>query len=313
MRFGTSRLFISLLICQFVYFGSVAHALSPLSAPPPLQKPLQRPDWQPQQWQPPQILISNANTSNQPIVLRSVNIHSEVFAGQAQTRIEIKLFNPNNRILEGELQFPLLHGQIVTGFALDVNGKLRNAVPVPKARGQEIFEDIRRRRVDPGLLEATASNQYKLRIYPIPAMGERRAVITVNETLSTNAAGIAHFRQPLQFATKIEDFHSSTRIVGLDAANVQIKSAPAGLTSQSAWGSTTLQLQRKQWLAIAGQNDWLQVQLTTPKSNKPSVLVGKSDEQYHFVPKGITGVNALPNGALIASPAASSIPDSNNS
>jgi Ca-activated chloride channel homolog len=283
MRFLPTCAITLALLCHAALQMHSAQALSVSAPPPPLHKPLTPVDWQPPRWIPPQIIINNSNVSNQPIVLRSVNIHSEVFAGQAQTRIEIKLFNPNNRLLEGELQFPLLNGQIVTGFALDVNGKLRDAVPVPKARGQEIFEDIRRRRVDPGLLEATANNQYKLRIYPIPAMGERRAVITVTETLSANAAGIAHFRLPLQFASKIEDFHLSARIVGLDTANVQIKTAPTGITSQSAWGSTSFQLQRKQWLAVAGQNDWLQLQLTTPKNNKPSILVGKSSDQHYFV------------------------------
>ena len=57
--------------------------------------------------------------------------------------------NPNARVLEGELQFPLLDGQQVIGFAMDIDGKLRDAVPVDKARGQMMFEEITRRGVDP--------------------------------------------------------------------------------------------------------------------------------------------------------------------
>jgi len=43
----------------------------------------------------------------------------------------------------------------VLGFALDVNGRMREAVPVDKARGQAVFEDITRGQVDPGLLQIT--------------------------------------------------------------------------------------------------------------------------------------------------------------
>ena len=54
-----------------------------------------------------------------------------------------------------------------SSFALDVDGKLRAAVPVEKARAQQVFEDIARRRVDPGLLQTTIGNNYKLRVYPL--------------------------------------------------------------------------------------------------------------------------------------------------
>ncbi len=66
-------------------------------------------------------------------------------------------------MLEGELQFPLADGQQISGFALDINGEMRDAVPVPKDRSRQVFEEIARRGVDPGLLEQTAGNQFRLR------------------------------------------------------------------------------------------------------------------------------------------------------
>lgn len=275
MRIRPRKFHTLWVLCIFLLLQGLPFASLALSPSPP-----------PTNWQPPQLVISPSGSVNAPIVLRSVQIHSEVFAGQAQTRIEIKLFNPNNRVLEGELQFPLLEGQIVTGFALDVNGKLRDAVPVPKAIGQEIFEDIRRRRVDPGLLEATAFNQYKLRIYPLPAMGERRVVITVTESLATNKQGLSQWRLPLQYASKVEDMLVNVRLVGLDAKHVLIASSPTGFSSQSAWGSTTVRWQRKQWPASPGANDWLHLALQTPIdgwTTTPSVLTGRSGEDAYFI------------------------------
>ena len=79
---------------------------------------------------------------DQPVELRKLRVNTEISGGVAQTTLEMEFYNPNRRVLEGELQFPLLPRQEVTGFALDINGKLRDAVPVEKARGQEVFEEI---------------------------------------------------------------------------------------------------------------------------------------------------------------------------
>ena len=110
-----------------------------------------------------------------PVEIRRVQIDAQVAGLVAQTRVELEFFNPNQRVLEGELQFPLQAGQVVTGFALDIAGELRPAVPVEKAKGRQVFEDVIRARVDPALLEATEGNNYKLRVYPLPARGSRRS------------------------------------------------------------------------------------------------------------------------------------------
>nr|WP_255595701.1 VIT domain-containing protein [Lysobacter sp. BMK333-48F3] len=107
--------------------------------------------------------------------------------------------NPNARVLEGELQFPLQPGQQVAGFALDIGGAMRDAVPVPKAQGRQVFEAIERRGIDPGLLEQTAGNQFKLRVYPIPAGGTRRVRLDLVESLRLDGEGWL-YQLPLRFA-----------------------------------------------------------------------------------------------------------------
>ncbi|MEO8390517.1 VIT domain-containing protein [Polaromonas sp.] len=230
----------------------------------------------PPTWRPPAIAVS---PSAQAIELRAVSIEVDLFGDQAQTRIELRLFNPNPRVLEGELQFPLQEGQVVTGFALDVNGRLRDAAPVPKAKGQEIFEDIRRRRVDPGLLEATAGNQYKLRVYPIPAQGERRVVITLNETLPHHRdAGV--LRVPLAFASAVGQLQVQVRAHGTAQQDVQLIQAPADAQLSANAAGTELHLQKNQWLAPQGPAGWLQ--LAVRHTGKPQVMVGESGGKSFF-------------------------------
>ena len=146
-----------------------------------------------------------------PIRLQKVDVRAEVLGTAAHTRVEMVFFNPNERVLEGELQFPLLDGQTVTGFALDIFGELRPAVPVDKAKGQQVFEDVSRARIDPALLEKTQGNNYKLRVYPLPAHGTRRVVLEFDEMLSGDSLGGAYkhvysntYRLPLQFAETVE-------------------------------------------------------------------------------------------------------------
>jgi hypothetical protein len=112
----------------------------------------------------PRLVVQGAEI---PIRLESVAITTSIAGRLAQTSVELVFFNPNARQLEGELQFPLLDGQEITGFAMDFDGKLREAVPVEKSRGQAVFEDITRVRVDPALAEKTVGNNFKLRVYPL--------------------------------------------------------------------------------------------------------------------------------------------------
>lgn len=115
--------------------------------------------------------------AEQPVRLESLSIAVEQLAGLAAARIEMRFRNPNARVLEGRLRFPLAEGETVTGFALDVDGELRDAVPVAKARAEQVFEDITRQRVDPGLLQYVEGNRHELRIYPLPPGGTRTVVL----------------------------------------------------------------------------------------------------------------------------------------
>ena len=163
----------------------------------------------------PQLVI--AAPGDTPVRLQQVAVHTEVSGSLAVTEIALTFHNPNRRILEGELQFPLLAGQNVLGFALDVNGRMREAVPVDKARGQAVFEDITRAKVDPGLLQITQGNNFKLRVYPIPALGTRQVLIRYAETLKKRAGRLV-YRLPLEYADTLDNFRLDLNVVGTKGA-----------------------------------------------------------------------------------------------
>lgn len=128
-----------------------------------------------------------------------------VVGNRMTTTYDMYFYNPSGQVLEGELNFPLGEKQDVSRFALDVNGILREAVAVEKEQGRVAFEAVVRRRVDPALLEKGTGNNYKARIYPIPARGYKRVVLAYDEALTImDKAQLV--KVPLAFQKKLEDF-----------------------------------------------------------------------------------------------------------
>jgi Ca-activated chloride channel family protein len=127
--------------------------------------------------------LMSSDPHSDPIALQQMTIGAAISGGMAETTVKMVFHNPNRRQLEGNLQFPLADGQQITAFALDIDGVLRPAVPVDKARGRQVFEEIQRRQVDPGLLELTQGNNFKLRVYPILPRATRTVEIKYTEIL----------------------------------------------------------------------------------------------------------------------------------
>ncbi|GHV56283.1 hypothetical protein FACS1894182_02510 [Bacteroidia bacterium] len=143
--------------------------------------------------------------SEAEVYLQSLDIQVEVTGNIATTRYVMVFKNRTGKILEGELLFPLPDGVTVSHYALDINGKMREAVPVEKAKATQVFEEIEQRRVDPGLLERVEGNNFRTRIYPIPAQGTRTISIGYEEELSEEK-GYFYYRLPMAYPEAIENF-----------------------------------------------------------------------------------------------------------
>src|SRR5262249_3405112 len=202
MPYGAIRRFVAAIVYVVVAAFDTAPALA--------QSPIE-----PGRIARPQLVIPGRIDA--PVTLQSVSVRAEIRGRFALTEVELTFRNPNARILEGELQFPLPEGQGVIGFAMDVDGKLRDAVPVDKARGRAVFEEITRGSVDPGLLEATQGNNFKLRVYPIPAGGIKRVLLRYGGPLPEGTNGIVYLL-PLDYADRVGSFSLDLRVSGAATA-----------------------------------------------------------------------------------------------
>ena len=157
-----------------------------------------------------------------PMRIDKLNINIKVIGNVAVTTMDMTFFNDNTRTLEGEFNFPLADGQTISRFALDLNGNMREGVVVEKEKGRKTFEAIVRRGVDPGLLEKTEGNNFKMRIYPLPAKGTRRVILAFEQEL-TDKGNYDLYLLPLKIEESIAKFSIHTEVVksaaSVDAEN----------------------------------------------------------------------------------------------
>lgn len=165
----------------------------------------------------------NSNGSELPLKLDNLDISINVLGNIATTTMEMTFFNSTNRILEGELVFPLGEGQTISRFALDINGKLREGVVVEKQKGQQVFEAVVRRNIDPGLIEKTKGNNFKTRVYPIPANGYKKVLIAFEGELNYSENEYLYLL-PMNFDNRVNNFNLHVEIYNQEISPIVAKS-----------------------------------------------------------------------------------------
>ncbi|MGD2085519.1 MAG: VIT domain-containing protein [Candidatus Aminicenantes bacterium] len=144
-------------------------------------------------------------SKKEPLTLTGLSVDVTINGFIAETKMTMTFFNPHDRILEGDFNFPLPEGSFVNGYALDINGVMVDGVVVEKQKGRVVFEKIVRQGVDPGLVEWVEGNNFRTRIFPIPAKGSRTVSVRyLSELIFKNTK--PYFYLPLHFKEKIKDF-----------------------------------------------------------------------------------------------------------
>ena len=85
--------------------------------------------------------------------------------------------NPNSRVMSGELEFPIPDGAFVCGYALEINGDMIPGVICEKEKARVAFENEKRKRVDPGIVEHVKGNIWRTRIFPLNPKTPRKAEV----------------------------------------------------------------------------------------------------------------------------------------
>ncbi|MFV0345342.1 MAG: VIT domain-containing protein [Bacteroidales bacterium] len=156
-------------------------------------------------------ITSNISKNETEIQIKKLKVDVFVLENIATTTLEMEFYNANNRVMEGELNFPLANGVTVSRFALDVNGEMREGAVVEKEKATQAFESVIRRNIDPGLVEVTKGNNFKARVYPIPAKGYKKALIAFEQELKGDEKYV--YQLPVNFKHELEKFSVKVEVV----------------------------------------------------------------------------------------------------
>lgn len=115
----------------------------------------------------------------------------------ATTEVDQTFGNPNNYDVEGTYLFPVPAGFNINDFAMKVNGKQVSGELLDAEKARSIYEEIVRKKKDPGLLEFVGQQVYRARVYPIPANGKVDVTIRFTGALEP-VGGTVTYRYPLK-------------------------------------------------------------------------------------------------------------------
>ncbi len=177
---------------------------------------------------PPPMLMVRRGKRSVPLQLTRVDIRATIIGHLAQTQMTMTFYNPNNRSHEGDLYFPLPQGSTVSGYALDVNGRMVDGVVVDKDRARQVFEAEVRKGIDPGLVEWTKGRNFKTRVFPIPARGSRTIRVSYVADVNQTADG-AIYQLPLSFRKKVQAFSLRVEVVKAATKPLVKSGGPQGL------------------------------------------------------------------------------------
>ncbi|RXM46044.1 VIT domain-containing protein [Flavobacterium sp. YO64] len=204
-------------------------------------------------------------------------VNVKVVGNIAYTTAEMHFFNSGTRQMEAELIFPLPENVSVSRYAIDINGKLREAVPVNKNKGKQVFEAIEHRRVDPGLLEKVDGNNFKTRIYPLMPNGERTVVIGYEEELSAFDKDNLAYQLVSRFPKKLDQFEINVSVLGASTAPI-VTGNSGNEIAFSKWNQAFQASVKKENY----QPEEKLVFKIPIQQNIPSVLMQNVGGQYYF-------------------------------
>ena len=221
-----------------------------------------------------------AQAAARKVWIEKVEVEVRLTGWFAETEFDLTFRNDGERAEEGEFALPLPPGATVSGYALDVNGRMRDAVSVEKERARTAYETVKRRMIDPGIVERETENVYRTKVYPIPARGTKRLIIRYHERLADRDGGLV-YRLPFGFTNKLGSFSCRVRGRGYEFAKT------AGLEFADDGGGDQLAA-----LTDGRPNGALELKVETPPDGTATVD-GGGTPAFHLRLKG-SGLPARP-------------------
>jgi Ca-activated chloride channel family protein len=128
--------------------------------------------------------------------IKSIKIETKITAQVATTHVEQIFRNDTDATLEGTYFFPIPESASIAEFAIwDGDRRLVGEVR-SREEARRIYDEIVRRKRDPGLLEYAGKDLFQASIFPIAPHSDKKLELTYTQVLRAEAGTVA-YRYPL--------------------------------------------------------------------------------------------------------------------
>lgn len=135
--------------------------------------------------------------------VEEVQVKVEITGQIARTHVSQVFMNDTNQNLAGTYLFPLPEDTTFSSFSLHIDGKPVEGKLLEATAARTEYENIVRKMIDPGLLEYMDSRTVRLRVFPIPAHGQRKIDLAYSQILKADQ-GVIKYKFPLRTTSSEE-------------------------------------------------------------------------------------------------------------
>jgi hypothetical protein len=118
-----------------------------------------------------------------PLPITKLGLDVVVEDQVARVALDQTFRNNETQDLEGVYRFAIPPDAALQRLAMYVDGKLTESAVVERMQARRIYEELVYRRVDPALLEWAGTGRLSLRVYPIPALQDKRLMLAYTQSL----------------------------------------------------------------------------------------------------------------------------------
>lgn len=154
----------------------------------------------------------------QPFYIKNHKVTTTISDNVAETNVEQTFVNDSSAEQEGTYLYPLPEGAMPSAFSMTVGERTMEPKVLTKDEARTIYEGIVRRKQDPALLEYVGRNLVQVRVFPIPAHGER--VIRMRYTELIKPSGGVR-----RYAYSLSTSRFGGRAVGTSSVTIKLRAS----------------------------------------------------------------------------------------
>ena len=147
----------------------------------------------------------------------------------AEVVMEARIANHSDRMMEGRFSLALPQDAVVTGYALDIDGRMIDGVLMDQPKAKAVYQEQVRGRIDPGLAEVTSGNKFSTNIYPIMPHGSR----TIKVRFSAPMDSVNGLQIPLKTVLPVAHVNVSGEWADGSTADIEASANMDNVSGQS--------------------------------------------------------------------------------